>query len=162
MRFKNASLYKDSLVSHLNRLFMSKTGAIIIIEDDKDDRDILVEVIGELQIENKLVLFDNCLAAFDYLKTTSDHPFIIFCDVNLPQQNGIDFKRQIDDDPYLRKKSIPFVFYSTSVAQYAVNEAYTQMTVQGFFQKPNSYEEIRHLVKLILHYWKHCKHPNAI
>jgi CheY-like chemotaxis protein len=140
---------------------MSKVGPIVIVEDDKDDQEIIEEVITELRVENKIILFDNCIDTFAYLKTTKDQPFIIFCDVNLPQQSGIDFKRQIDEDDYLRKKSIPFIFYSTSVAQYAVNEAYTKMTVQGFFQKPNSYEEIRQLIKVILDYWKNCKHPNA-
>ncbi|MDB5225923.1 MAG: response regulator receiver protein [Bacteroidota bacterium] len=140
---------------------MSKSGPIIVIEDDKDDLELFQEVIGELKINNKLISFVNCLDAYDYLQTTSDQPFIIFCDVNLPQQNGIEFKRNIDHDPHLRKKSIPFVFYSTSVAHDVVNEAYTQMTVQGFFQKPNSYKEIKHLITLVIDYWKLCHHPNG-
>src|SRR5258708_33408023 len=110
---------------------MPKSGPIIIIEDDPDDEGILEEVIKELNITTKLIYFTNGTEAFDFLKVTSDQAFIIFCDVNLPEQNGIEFKRQIDEDKELRNKSIPFVFYSTSVNQSFVNEAYTQMTVQG-------------------------------
>lgn len=140
---------------------MAKQGPIIIVEDDHDDQEIMTEVLQDLKIANDVIIFDTCLKAFDYLKTTSDRPFIIFCDVNLPVVNGIEFKRSIDSDPQLRRKSIPFVFLSTSVNQSAVNEAYTQMTVQGFFKKPGSFPAVKDLVKRVLEYWQDCTHPNA-
>jgi CheY-like chemotaxis protein len=138
-----------------------KSGPVIILEDDIDDQELLESIFRELNVKNKLIWFTIPGEAFNYLKTTSDQPFIIFCDVNLPMETGINFKKRIDDDPHLRKKSIPFVFYSTSVDQKTVNEAYTKMTVQGFFQKGNSFEEIKKTIRLIIDYWMLCKHPNA-
>jgi len=140
---------------------MPQSGPIVIIEDDSDDEEIMEDVIRELNITNKLVYFNNTTDAFHYLKTTGDQPFIIFCDINIPEQTGIEFKKQIDEHKELRKKSIPFVFYSTSVSKEEVNAAYTQMTVQGYFKKENSYEEIRKLISVIFNYWQLCKHPNA-
>jgi CheY-like chemotaxis protein len=137
------------------------TGPIIIVEDDEEDMEILEEVIRELKMPNKIVWFLNCMEAFTFIKTTEKQPFIIICDINLPGQSGIDFKKQIDADPFLREKSIPFIFYSTSANRQYVTEAYTKMTVQGYFQKLNSYEEIKKLFKLIFEYWKVCKHPNS-
>jgi len=136
-------------------------GPIIIVEDDKDDRDIIEEVLEELNIPNEIVWFKRCVDAFDYLKTHTNQPFLIFCDINLPGLSGLEFKRQIDADKELRKKSIPFVFLSTSTDKKYVDEAYIEMTVQGYFQKANSYVEIKNTVKAILEYWKICKHPNA-
>lgn len=138
-----------------------KSGPIIVIEDDADDKGLFEETIQELNISNKLIWFNNCDAAWDYLKSTPEQPFIIFSDVNLPRKNGIEFKRQIDNDEQLRRKSIPFIFYSTSVSQHIVNEAYTEMTVQGFFQKSNGYEEMKRNIKLIIDYWEACRHPNT-
>ncbi len=140
---------------------MAKQGPIILVEDDADDKGIFTDVLNELQVENKLIWFNKTDEAFGYLKTTAEQPFLIFSDVNLFGQNGIEFKRRIDNDPHLRKKSIPFVFYSTYVDQRMVNEAYIQMTVQGFFQKCDSYQEIKTNIKLILDYWRNCRHPNA-
>jgi CheY-like chemotaxis protein len=140
---------------------MAKSGPIVIIEDDIDDKDFFIEILNELAVPNKTVWFTRTEDAFQYLKSTAEQPFLIFSDVNLPKQNGIEFKRQLDGDAELRKKSIPFVFYSTSVAQKIVNEAYTKMTVQGFFQKANSYDEIKNNIKLIIDYWTACKHPNT-
>ena len=139
-----------------------KSGPIIIIDDDADDRGIFESALEELTINNKRLWFTNCKDAFDHLRKTDEQPFIIFCDVNIPELAGIEFKRQIDKDPSLRRKSIPFIFYSTSVDQATVNEAYTQMTVQGFFQKKGRYDEIKKDIKLILEYWQECRHPNAL
>lgn len=138
-----------------------KSGPIILIEDDTDDKDVFQDILKELQILNPVLWFQNCDDAFSFLKKTTEQPFIIFCDVNLPGISGVECKRQIDDDKGLRKKSIPFVFYSTSVDQKTVNEAYTKMTVQGFFQKKNTYSELKETIKLITDYWKECKHPNT-
>lgn len=138
-----------------------KSGPIIVVEDDVDDKEIFEDILRELNITNKFIWFNNCDDAWKYLKSTSEQPFIIFSDVNLPRQNGIEFKRQIDADEQLRKKSIPFIFYSTAVNQHIVNEAYTQMTVQGFFQKSSKYGEMKQNIQIIFDYWKQCKHPNA-
>jgi response regulator RpfG family c-di-GMP phosphodiesterase len=152
--------FKNSYLS-LNPHCMPKSGPIIIIEDDPDEEGIMEEVIKELNFTNKLVYFNNGTDAFQYLATTRDQPFIIFCDINLPEQSGIEFKKKIDEHKELKKKSIPFVFYSTSVSLSAVNEAYTQMTIQGFFKKENSYEEIKKSIGVIFDYWELCQHPNS-
>lgn len=140
---------------------MAKSGPIVIVEDDADDKEVFQEILNELKVPNTIVWFTQCDDAFAYLKTTTERPFLIFSDVNLPRQNGIEFKRAIDNDPQLRRKSIPFIFYSTSVAQKLVNEAYYSMTVQGFFQKANSYDEIKRTIKLAVDYWGICRHPNG-
>jgi CheY-like chemotaxis protein len=138
-----------------------KSGPIIVLEDDVDDKEVLEGILKELKVKNKLVWFSGSEAAFQYLKTTSEQPFIIISDVNIPRENGIEFKRRIDNDPYLRQKSIPFVFYSTSVKEETVTEAYSELTVQGFFKKGNSHEEIKRHIKLIVDYWQVCRHPNS-
>jgi len=138
-----------------------KSGPIILIEDDEDDKGIFLDILKELQVPNPVIWFQNCDDAFTYLKETTEQPFVIFCDLNLPGLPGLEYKRKIDEDKALRKKSIPFVFCSTTADQHTVNKAYTQMTVQGFFQKPNSYSEHKKMIKLIMDYWDLCRHPNS-
>jgi len=129
---------------------MSKLGPIVIVEDDLDDQEMIQEAMEEVGIKNELVFFDRSLKAFEFLKSTTQQPFLILSDVNLPAQNGIEFKRQIDEDRQLREKSIPFVFYSTAVDENSVNTAYQELTVQGFFKKKNKYEELKKDLKLIV------------
>lgn len=137
------------------------SGPIIIIEDDEDDKIILEEVLKELNIPNKTVWFTSCVDAFDYLKLQTEQPYVILCDVNLPGLSGMEFKKQIANDEYLKKKSVPFVFFTTAANKNYVNEAYLDLTVQGYFQKPNSYTETKNIIRVILEYWKYCKHPNV-
>ncbi|MBA4849172.1 response regulator [Emticicia sp. BO119] len=138
-----------------------KARPIILIEDDADDKDILEEVITELKLPNSVIWFKNCIDAMQYLQTTEDQPFIIVCDINLPLQNGMEFKRQIDGNLEMRRRSIPFVFYSTSDSQKLVNEAYMQFTVQGFFKKEYDFEKIKSHMRIMMEYWAVCRHPNT-
>jgi response regulator RpfG family c-di-GMP phosphodiesterase len=140
---------------------MSKAGEILIVEDDLDDRELLENVFSDLNITNSLVWFDNTDNAYSYLIVTNKSIFIIFSYINLPGKNGLELKRAIDNEPKLRKKSIPFVFYSTAAHQRDINDAYTQMTVQGFFKKGIDYEETKKVVGVILDYWRLSKHPNT-
>ena len=140
---------------------MAKSGLIILIEDDPDDKEIFESITRELGISNEILAFSTTTMAFDFLKTTRKDIFLIFSDINLPDRNGVEFKRRIDDDPELRQKSIPFVFLSTVADPRDVTEAYTKMTVQGFFKKPSSYSELKMTLENIYTYWKNSKHPNS-
>ncbi len=140
---------------------MSKVGPVIIIDDDRDDQEILVEAFRDIALPNELKFFENTDKAFDYLMVTSDRPFIIISDVNLPKENGIAFKQRIDDNPYLRQKSIPFVFLTTYVERRAVDKAYKELSIQGYFQKRDKYEELKKQLALITEYWAVCRHPNS-
>ncbi len=92
--------------------------------------------------------------------STPDKPFLIICDVNMPELSGIELRRQLNENDYLREKSIPFIFFSTSAQPNHVSEAYQTM-VQGYFEKPNNILEMKTRLKTILDYWTHCKHPNS-
>lgn len=135
-------------------------GSIVIIEDDLDDQEILREIFHDLKVANPLKFFATCAGALDYLITTKDQPFLIVSDVNLPVMTGIEMRKKINDNEYLRKKSIPFVFLSTSANQQSVEIAY-EMMVQGYFEKPSSMKELKDVVQMIVHYWQICRHPNS-
>lgn len=140
---------------------MSTSGPIIIVEDDQDDKELFTDISREIGIDNKLIWFDNAEDAFAYLQITDDAPFMIFSDVDMPRLNGLQFKKKIDNDERLRRKGIPFVFFTNGATQNVVDNAYFTMTVQGFFVKENNYNEMKLLLKSVYYYWKHCKLPNS-
>lgn len=138
---------------------MPKNGPILVLDDDHEDHYIIQDAFNSFLTDQELVLFDKATEFLQFLRTTSEQPFIIFCDINMPVMNGIELRNEIISDPYLRDKSIPFVFYSTAANPQQVKHAY-DLTVQGFFQKPSSYSELTTMLKLIIDYWKVCRHPN--
>jgi CheY-like chemotaxis protein len=133
---------------------------IVVIDDDTDDHFIFDEVCQKLKLKNELKFFKSGPSALAYLRTTTDQPFIIFCDINMPQMNGIELRRVIDNDEALRKKSIPFVFFTTSASKSQIDEVYN-LTVQGVFIKETSFDDTEKVLTLIFEYWKKCKHPKG-
>jgi two-component SAPR family response regulator len=138
---------------------MPKSGPIIIIEDDFDDQEMLKEVFEELKVPNILRFFNSCIDAIDYLLTTIESPFLIISDINLPSMTGIELKQQINNNVFLRKKSIPFVFLSTTPDNYAIATAYN-VWVQGYFVKPSRFRELKEMMGCILTYWKFSRQPD--
>lgn len=139
---------------------MSRTGPIVIIEDDPDDQIILKDAFKDLGTKNKLKFFNTCPEVFQYLMSTTDRPFLIISDVNLPGMDGTELRRLINENDLLRRKSIPFIFFTTTANRKAVLEAYDLM-VQGYFEKPVNMKTIREVLKMIIDYWMVCKHPNS-
>ncbi|MBC7535189.1 MAG: response regulator [Ferruginibacter sp.] len=134
---------------------------ILIIEDDKDDCEFILEAISGTGIENKIYCFPSPVPALEYLRTTQEIPLLIICDINMPEMNGLAFKRIINGDPYLNAKRIPFVFLSTSAQSYLVDEAF-HLCVQGYFKKPTTLNDYRILASSIIQYWLSSKLPQAV
>lgn len=139
---------------------MAKTGPILIIENDADDRDIMKDIFRELGVKNKLYFFSSSPDVLDFLVHTDQDPFLIISDINLPGMSGIELRRSINEHEELRKKSIPFIFLTTSSSRNSVDQAYGMM-VQGYFEKKNSAQEMKDALKMIIDYWNLCLHPNS-
>lgn len=139
---------------------MSKNGPILLIDDDVDDQEITKEAIERTGAKNELKIFSKCDDCYYYLlHMGKTQPFIILSDVNLPICSGIELKERIDRSPVLRKKSIPFVFYSTAADRRSVEAAY-EYRIQGYFLKDVSMKEMTEKLKNIFWYWQTCRHPN--
>lgn len=139
---------------------MALQGPIISIEDDEDDQQLIEMAVNQLAIPNQLRFFQNGQEALDYLRTTQEQPFLILCDVNMPVMNGLELRKVINEEEYLRRKSIPFVFLTTAANQHTVQFAYDE-TVQGFYKKASRFEGLKEQVQLIVNYWRSCIHPNS-
>jgi CheY-like chemotaxis protein len=138
---------------------MDKSGTIIVIEDDPDDQFILEEVFNELGYPNKRMYFADGLSALDHLYSTPDQPFIIISDINLPMLNGLELRKKVQTDADLSLKCIPYIYFTTAINQQAVIDAYST-SAQGFFVKPNSFDELKETIELMIKYWIKCAAPN--
>ena len=138
---------------------MNKHGPIIIIEDDPDDQEILVDVFKALNYKNEIIFFSDGDEALTYLIETNTEPFILFSDINMPRLSGMELRRKVHENEDLRLKSIPYLFFTTSAEQKHVIEAYSK-SIQGFFVKPSSFQELKETIKAIVEYWQKCVSPN--
>jgi CheY-like chemotaxis protein len=134
-------------------------GPIIIVEDDKDDQSVYSEALKAIGVPNEVLFFGGGKETLEYLSATEDQPFIILSDINMPGMNGLEFKRHIQEDPYLVTKGIPFVFISTNATKVSVRHAHA-LSVQGYFEKPHSMDAIKAMLRTLFDYWALCKHIN--
>jgi CheY-like chemotaxis protein len=139
---------------------MNLSGPIINIDDDDDDHEIIIAVCEKLGIGKHLKCFRDGEQALEYLKVSHEYPCVILCDINMPKITGFELRKTINANNSLRKRSVPFIFYSTGADLLQVQEAYG-MTVQGFFLKGKDFRDAERTLKVILDYWLLCKHPNS-
>ncbi|WP_293893750.1 response regulator [Flavobacterium sp.] len=140
---------------------MNKNGPIIVIEDDKDDQELMLEAFQELGYKNEIRFFGDGELALDHLVNNDVEPFIVFSDINMPKLNGMELREKIHNNEDLRLKSIPYLFFSTTAEQQFIIDAYSK-SVQGFFVKPTKYSDLRDTLKTIIEYWKTCVSPNYV
>ncbi|MEO5890808.1 MAG: response regulator [Ferruginibacter sp.] len=137
---------------------MNKKGPVIIIEDDPDDQTMMREVFLQLNYDKEIIFFDDGHSAFQYLHSFRRKPFLILCDINMPLMNGFELRDKIHEDDELRVNCIPYLFLTTSMSPQVIVQAYSK-SVQGFFVKPTSYEEMFDLIKSIMEYWLRSESP---
>ncbi len=138
---------------------MNKKGPIVVIEDDLDDQIVLKEVFGRINVANEIRYFSDGEAALVYLKDPQVCPFLILSDINMPKLDGFQLKQMVHTNDALSAKCIPYLFFTTAVNEKAVYDAYT-MSAQGFFVKPDNFEELVTTLSVMIEYWKRCYSPN--
>jgi len=138
---------------------MNKKGPIVIIEDDEDDQEVLTEIFTKLGHANELIFFRDGHAALDFLTQTDLHPFLILSDINMPTINGFELRKKIFTIEALQLKCIPYLFFTSTSRKKEVVDAYG-MSVQGFFVKPSTMQELEDTIRRIMEYWQQCIAPN--
>lgn len=138
---------------------MNKTGPIIVIEDDIDDKELLEEIFVKLGYINKIIFFADGNEALEFLNKTEEPPFLILSDINMPKINGFELRNKVFTNEQLHIKCIPYLFFTTGATKQSVIDAYA-MTVQGFFVKPNSQQDLENTIKSIVEYWQKCIAPS--
>jgi CheY-like chemotaxis protein len=140
---------------------MNKNGAIVIIEDDADDQEMFSEVFKDLNYKNEIIFLNDGQEALTYLTARTTEPFIVFSDINMPKLNGMELRRQIHENEDIRLKTIPYLFFTTSADQESVVDAFSK-SIQGFFIKPSSFQELKTMLKIIVEYWQKCESPHYV
>ena len=141
---------------------MNKQGPILLIDDDNDDLEIFKEIFVELNCLNPIITFTSADATLSYLNENgSVNPFLIISDINLPKLSGIELRNKIHNNEQMRLRCIPYLFFTTSIAQQDVIDAYSK-SIQGFFIKPNDLKELKAMLQSIITYWTFCKAPNYL
>ncbi len=140
---------------------MSKQGkpiAILMADDDPDDRRLAQEALEEGRLANDLFFVENGEELMQFLRregkftdeTKSPRPGLILLDLNMPRVDGREALKQIKGDPELRQ--IPVVILTTSKADEDVYRSY-DLGVNSYIVKPVTFESLVDILQTLEKYW---------
>ena len=120
----------------------------ILIDDDRDDLEILEEAIKQVDNSVRCISFLFCDDALNKILTNSSGvPNYIFIDMNMPRLNGNECLKELRRDPKL--KNVPIAMLSTSMPS-PVAQTLRENGATFTFQKPIALEDYEHILKPIL------------
>ncbi|MBK9638997.1 MAG: response regulator [Bacteroidetes bacterium] len=142
----------------------NKLQNILLVEDDSVDVMNVQRAFKKNNIANPLYIAFNGVEAFNMLRGTNGKPKlnpvprIILLDINMPKMNGLEFLRELRNDPEFRSISV-FVM-TTSNDDNDKIEAY-KLNVAGYILKPLSFEKFVNSISILNSYWKLCEQPET-
>lgn len=120
-----------------------KPNSILIVDDDKDLRDLMVDFLEEQGFS--MLQAENAVAAFKTIHL--EKPDLILLDIEMPGKNGLDICRILKAKP--STSDIPVIIVSGSMASGNMLSAYLAGAAL-FLRKPFILKELGESVKNML------------
>ena len=124
---------------------MSIHGEILVIDDDRDDLFIYQSIFSDLSIKNPVRYFEFPKDIFKHLDSVTEQPFLIICDINMPQVNGFTLRERMLKNENIQAKLIPFVFVTNTRNEVDIFKAH-ELFAFGLYRKRTDYEEQKELI----------------
>lgn len=126
-----------------------RTKIILIADDDREDREMLEDVIIGIDPDAVIHSVASGIQAQDFLVKCSEDklPSVIVLDYNMPVMTGAELLTRIYQEE--KYQDIPIVMLSTSNAQKHVEECLAK-GANEYFVKPTDYFELKGLAEKIL------------
>ena len=120
-----------------------KHNAVVLIDDDEDDREVFIEAIKEVSSEITCITFSDGRTALDSLSKENLNTDVIFLDLNMPLMKGAECLVQLRK---LKKfVDTPIFIYSTSAHTSVMGSTIPGAT--DYITKPDDYSELVMILK---------------
>ncbi len=132
--------------------------AVLLADDDEDDRMLTADALIESKAINKLYCVADGEELMDYLyhrgkyapPTESPRPGLLLLDLNMPKKDGREALCEIKANPLLR--SVPVVILTTSQAAEDIARLYG-LGANSYIAKPVSFDGLARVMKTLTEYW---------
>ena len=138
-----------------------KSMAILIADDDEEDRMLIQDAIEEIDSATKFCFVKDGEELMDYLQhrgqyaapESSPRPGIILLDLNMPKKDGREALQEIKSHPSL--KTIPVIVLTTSGSETDIENSY-DLGANTFISKPVTFDDLVATIEAIKNYWFTC------
>jgi two-component system, chemotaxis family, response regulator Rcp1 len=132
-----------------------ETLEILLVEDNPGDVDLVLEILGESEIKNRISVVNDGVEAMAFLRregrySSAPVPHMVLLDLNIPRKDGREVLAEVKNDPAL--KQIPVLVLSSSEAERDLLNAY-RLHANCFITKPVDLVEFFAVVRCIEQFW---------
>ncbi|HEY9088747.1 MAG TPA: response regulator [Anaerolineaceae bacterium] len=132
--------------------------AILMAEDDPDDRLFCREALEQARLTNRIYFVEDGQELMDYLQCRGKYsdpascptPGLILLDLNMPRKDGREVLEELKTDDHFRP--IPVVILTTSKAEEDILRSY-ELGVSGYITKPVTFERLVEIMRVLGRYW---------
>ena len=134
---------------------------VLLVEDDVVEVKAIRRAFRERRIGNPIRIAEDGLQALAILRGQDGQdpirkPYMILLDLNMPRMNGIEFLRELRQDPDHRKALV--LVLTTSHEETDRDQAY-EHNVAGYVVKSDFADSFMKVIDLIQAYWKVVEFP---
>ncbi|HWB90934.1 MAG TPA: response regulator [Puia sp.] len=124
----------------------NKPYRILLCDDDPDEAWFLESAFLRAGFQVYLEWFNRCSTLLDHLPTRAEVPDLIFVDLNMPGENGLECLARIKSFPAY--KNVPVMIYTTSMLSKDIAEA-LKNGASLYLPKTSSEEELIEMVRYV-------------
>lgn len=142
---------------------MTHPRQMLLVEDNQNDVELLLAVLEESALVNKVVVARDGAEALDYLfrreqfaTRGEELPCVVLLDIKMPKVSGFEVLQQIRADARLRW--LPVVMLTSSRADRDIIESY-ELGANSYVVKPVNFDEYVETVKDIGAFWGRRNEP---
>jgi CheY-like chemotaxis protein len=143
---------------------MTRSGIILLVEDNPDDVDLTLRAFEKSKLVNEIVVARDGEEALDYLFATGAHqcrdsrllPELVLLDLKLPKVEGLDVLRRMRADE--RTKLLPVVILTSSNEEKDLVNGY-MLGANSYVRKPVVFEQFIEAVRQLGLYWLLLNEP---
>ena len=137
---------------------MSRTGIVLLVEDNPDDVDLTIRAFQKNHVRNEVVIARDGQEALDYLSAACANvgcnpaamPEVVLLDLKLPKLDGIEVLRRLRAQEGTRR--LPVVVLTSSNEERDVVASY-DFGANSFVRKPITFPDLVKAVGVLGLYW---------
>ena len=131
---------------------------IFLVEDDEVDVMNVKRAFAQNNIRNPLFVARDGVVALEKLRSGEipNERRVVLLDLNMPRMNGIEFLREVRNDPALRSTTV--VVLTTSKDEQDRIDAYN-LNVAGYLVKPVTFTKFCEVMVALDKYWSLVEFP---
>ena len=131
---------------------------ILLVDDDEVDVMTVKRAFQKANITNRLFVASNGVEALEMLRSGAVPASrrLVLLDLNMPKMNGLEFLREVRNDPALQ--SLTVVVLTTSNEDRDRVDAF-QLNVAGYLLKPVTFHTFADVMATLNKYWTLMEMP---